>query len=90
MIEKERGPGLLDPDRWGKVLRHGVAASIYADMCEKISSTLGAFWCVQLSFSAQFSSRPRRTASICDKIWAASDAVATRRISFFFRSRALN
>jgi hypothetical protein len=28
MIEKERGPGLLDPDRGTKVLRHGVAASI--------------------------------------------------------------
>ena len=49
MIEKKRGPSLLDPDRWGKMLRHGVAASMYADMCEKMASTLGAFCCVDLS-----------------------------------------
>jgi hypothetical protein len=48
MIEKECGPGLLDPDRGGKTLRHGVAASIYADMCEKICSTLSAFCRVDL------------------------------------------
>src|SRR5260370_11398309 len=90
MIEKERGPGLLDPDRRGKELRHGVVASMYADMCEKISSRLGAFSDRAVSFdSAEHSSRPRRTASICDKICAASDAVATRRILFFFRSWAL-
>src|ERR1700757_3806881 len=90
MIEKERGPGLLNPDRRGKMFRHGVAASIYADMCEKMSSTLGAFCRVDFVFgSSESCSRPRRTASICDKIWAASEAVATRRISFFFRSCAL-
>src|SRR5271156_1979835 len=90
MIEKESGPGLLDPDRGGKMLRHGVAASIYADMCEKMSSTLGAFCCVDFSLGSREScSRPRRTVSISDKICVASERVAARRISFFFRSGAL-
>ena len=43
MIEKERGPSPLDPDRWGMVLCHGVVASMYADICEKMSSTLSVF-----------------------------------------------
>jgi hypothetical protein len=69
MIEKERGPGLLYPDRGGNVLCHGLAASMYADMCEKISSTLGVFSDRIVSFgSAEHSSRPCRTVSICDKI----------------------
>ena len=51
MIEKERGPGFLDPDRGRKVVVcHSVAASIYAAMCEKMSSALGAFSSRGVSF----------------------------------------
>ena len=58
---------------------------MYADMCEKMSLAVGR----DASGSTVFS-RLRSTASISCRSAAAPFAVATRRMSFFFKSRAVS